>query len=294
MVAIESRPYRVASRSSATASLTLASPVTDPEELAKSWIPGDVLTVAAKVEIHPQFWADTGVSDVSSVRVVLVATCMSTRTTWRSALKVEIGEGGLATSVGDLVVDGDSIADEVKVDAWIVGPGQTASTMGATHAGAKLWVNSDPLVLQLVDNIEGFPTTPVSFGATNRRNVPWSVECAREAIAETSISSAIRLYVNTDHPLHEDIVSGAADPMVFAAIQTDVHVVALQHLANLRTEYSVAALSEHADEDHNSMAALGESISGSLGLPLEESLRIVSEDISALLARSREQTQFGR
>ena len=48
-----------------------------------------------------------------------------------------------------------------------------------------------------------------------------------------------------------------------------------------------------AEEDHESLAALGLLLTQSIGLPLSESMRMSREEPANLIARSREALRFG-
>ncbi len=195
-------------------------------------------------------------------------------------------------------IDGSVAAVEISADAWIVGPGRTGShdPENAVHAGAKLWQLDRPIKLDLESDQAAFPTTAISFSQTGRRDVPpWTVEMnPPDADPHWNISSAIRLYINTDSDLAEEIVTGTAAEDIYALIQSDIHLVVLHRLAGWTDTVSPTALAGLAETEIESLAAFGATLAQSLGIPLGEALRLAEEEPPLnLAARSREALSFG-
>jgi len=294
MTVIESRPFLAPSQNAVDASIAVVDPNVPVDEVAIHWAPGHPLRVRAQVSIRPQFWAETNIPEDERVNVVLVGTCLSSRTMWRAECDVRRSEDGGGSASGELELDGDSLAAEVSIDVWVIGPGRTGvGTDAAVHAGAKLWRMHSPQIVPLDDTASGFPTSAVSFATTGRKNTPWSVESPSNAEPHWSISSAVRLFVNTDRPNCTDLVEGRALQEVYDAIQTDIHLVVLQRLASWRVTMDEAQMLAAAEEDRGSLAAFGEEIAGRMGVSLWEAMRLSTEDYSAFVARSRESITGG-
>ncbi len=294
MTVIESRPFLVPSPSAVEASVAVLEPDVPVDEVAEHWAPGNPLRVGVQVSFRPQFWTDTSIPDSERVTVVLVGTCLSSRTMWREECDVRRHDDGSGSASGQLELDGDSLAAEVTIDVWVIGPGRTgAGADAAVHAGAKLWRMRSPRIIPLDDTASGFPTSAVSFAATGRKNSLWSVESPPNAEPHWSISSAVRLYVNTDRPDCADLVEGRASQAVYDAIQTDIHMVVLQRLASWRVTMDESQMESAAAEDRGSLAAFGADIAGRMGVSLWEAMRLSTEDYSAFVSRSRESINGG-
>ena len=290
MATIESRPYLTPSPTSVQAVVELIEPDCGFEDVASHWTVGSPITVSARVQMAPDFWADTAIDIDDPVNVVITGTCLPSRTTWRTTLRVERQADGRFGAAGTLTMDGDSLAAEVKIDVWVIGPARTAADdlEAPIHKGAKLWQLPAPISVGLDDVAVGFPTSAVSFSQTNRRRVLWSVESAPDAEPSWSISSGIRLYVNTDDPRCSALIEGKASEDVYQALQSDVHICILQSLAKWDGDLSTERISRVAEELPDSLAALGAKVAGAMGITVGEAMRLALADYSQLIARSRE------
>ena len=294
MPVIESRPFLVPAQSAVEATIAVVEPEGPIDDVAKQWVPGHPLRVRARVALDPQFWADTQIPDGECINVVIVGICLSSRTMWRTECEVRRNEDGSGSAEGELELDGDSLAAEVSVDVWVIGPGRTGvGSNAAVHAGAKLWRMATPQSILLDDTASGFPTSAVSFAGTGRKDTQWSVVSPPHAEPHWSISSAVRLYVNTDRPECAELVEGRAPKAVYDAIQSDIHLVVLQRLASWLVIMDEAQMIAAANEDRESLAAFGGDIAGRMGVSLGEAMRLSTEDYSAFIARSRESLDGG-
>lgn len=294
MAILESKPFLAPARSAVAAEIDVVEPAVAVEELANDWEPGQRIVLRCRAELSPDFWSQTGIPAGERVTLVGVATCLPARATWRSSAEFTERDGAWVAET--LVeIDGGVIAVEILADIWIIGPGRTGSTdpRNAVHAGAKLWQLSSPLKLGLESDYAAFPTTALSFAQTGRRDVPWIVEPTLEAEPSWSVSSAIRLYVNTDSQLASAILEGTATEDIYSLIQCDIHLVVLHKLASWRDAMTTRQMRDTAEHDHESLAALGVLLSRSIGLPLGEALRMSWEEPTNLIARSREALGFG-
>ncbi|MBV0895968.1 hypothetical protein [Microbacterium sp. NC79] len=298
MATVESLPYRTPSPSTVTAMVTLIEPDVELSDLTSAWVPGSDLRFGIRLAISNDFYEQSALSpEADEIAAYVVATCLASRTSWREKLAIRSYSGGGTVADGLVILDGELLADEVSLDVWVVGPGLLPTLAGSAsgrHEAAKLWRMSPPLTLSLEDTSAGFPTSAVSFQATYRRDTPWAVESPQDAGPEWSISSAVRLFINTDSPLCESLLSGEADSTLFQSMQVDIHLVVLHRLASWRDTISADQMIQIATADDGCLAALGVAIAGSMGLELADGMRMVTEDLAELLTRSREQVTFGR
>lgn len=294
MAVLESKPFRAPSRSSVTAQIDVIEPDVTVEDLASEWEPGQRIVLRCRAELSPDFWSQTGIAVGEKVMLAGIATCLPARASWRSSAEF-VERDGVWEAETLVEIDGGVIAVEILADAWIIGPGRTGSAdpRNAVHAGAKLWQLSRPLKLGLENDDAAFPTTAISFAQTGRRDVPWVVEPTLEADPSWSVSSAIRLYVNTDSHLAPAILEGTAPEDIFALIECDIHLVVLHKLASWRDTMTPRQMEDAAEQDHENLAALGVLLARSIGLPLGEALRMSREEPANLIARSREALRFG-
>ena len=293
MATTESRPYRTPAATSVQARLEFVDPAFGDEDIANVWSPGDDIALRGTAILSDQFWIETGIDKGEDVRLVAVATCAPARIRWRADSRFEVSDEGWTAFV-DLTATGSDLAVSLSADLWVVGPGRTGSPdpANAVHESAKLWQLATPLTLSLERDDADFPTSALSFSQTGRRAVPWAVETVPDAEPHWSISSSIRLFVNTDMEACHPIVEGTAAASTYAAIETDVHMSVLRLLGSWRNVVDGAALTAFAEEDFRCLAALGLGITTSLGLTIDEGCRLAMEDPLALTNRSREALNF--
>lgn len=295
MAGVETRPFRAPTRSAVDVEVELVEPRVPIEALSVAWEPGHRIVLRVRAQLSSEFWDQTDIPSDEEVHLVGIVTCLPARTNWRSmATFRESADGWTAETLVE--IDGNVVAVEILADGYVVGNGRTGSPDAArsVHVGAKLWQLPQPIRLSLEDERTAFPTTPISFGETGRRDVPWTVEITPDADPEWGIGSAIRLYINTDSGLASAIAEGTAAEDIFALIQSDIHLVVLHRLAGWRDTVSPARMEQIADVDPGTLAALGASIATGLGVPLGEALRLAREEPLELAARSRESLVFGR
>ena len=289
MVIAESRPYRTPAASSVVTDLAIVWPTADLDQLSEFWNPGDDVVIRASATLAETFWDETGISPGEDVLLVAIVGCMPARTRWRSHAHFKERDGLWRADV-ELKADGSELAVELTADLWVVGPGRTGSPdpTNAIHQSARLWQLPSAISLRLERDEADFPTSATSFAATGRRSVPWALEIATDAEPHWSISSSVRLYVNTDLDICRQIVDGDAPADVYKTIESDIHLGVLHFLAGWRNSVRTDRMQDIAYEDLGSVAALGLSITSSLGLTLDEGCRLALEDPMTLVSRSRE------
>ncbi|GEM_PF-4473677 len=293
MPAIESRPYRVPAQQSVTSRVQVTSPEIALEEIPDVWEPGQDLAFRISAELSPEFWPETGIDQDEEVTLVGTVTCLAARTRWRGAVVFNAHDDRWIAAV-DVEVDGSAIAVELLVDVAVVGPGRTGhpDPTRAIHHAARLWGIPAAVRAPLENLGDVFPTSAVGFSTSGRRRIPWSVEVSHDAEPHWALSSAIRLFINTDLDVGEEILAGSAHPSVYQAIQADILSAALLHLASVRDGYSMATITESIETDVSSFAAFCAHLSAKLGFDLEVALRLASEEPMQLIERAREASGY--
>ncbi len=295
MATAESRPYRTPSAASVQTQLLVLSPVADVEQISEHWSPGDDVVVRGTASLSDEFWAETGIGRDEDVWLVAVATCAPARMRWRAESRFERDDDAWRAEV-ELVASGGDLAVSLTADLWVVGPGRTGSSIpsNAVHKSAKLWQLAAPVTIALEREGSDFPTSALSFSETGRRAVPWMVETVADAEPHWSISLSLRLFVNTDLEIYQQIVDGTAGESLYSAIECDIHLAVLHLLGGWRDTVDARQLIHLAEEDYRCLAALGCSIALSLGLTIDEGCRLAWEDPLALTSRSRESLNFSQ
>ncbi|WP_417555694.1 hypothetical protein [Microbacterium sp.] len=273
--------------------MSLLSPAVSLEELPDVWEPGQDLVFHITSELSPEFWTETGIPHTDKVTLVGSVTCLAARTRWRGAASFELVDGRWLATL-DVEVDGSAIAVEALIDITVVGPGRTGhpDPMFALHRAARLWTLPSAIRVPFERLGDVFPTSAVSFSATHRLRVPWSVDVAHDAEPQWGLTSAVRLYINTDMLVGEQILDGTAPRSIFQAIQADIFCAVLLHLASVRDGYSMTSIIESAEDDIESFAAFCAHVSSTLGFDLEIALRLCLEEPMQLIERAREASGF--
>lgn len=294
MPAIESRPYRVPGQQSVTASVQALSPDVALDEIPDHWEPGHDLVFRITATLSPAFWQETEIDQNEDLTLTGTITCLAARTRWRAAAVFRSREEDHWTANVDIAVDGSAVAVELLIDVAVVGPGRTGhpDPVRAIHRAARLWGLPAAVRAPLEKLGDVFPTSAVSFSTTGRRRVPWSVDISHDAEPHWGLSSAIRLYINTDLTVGEDILEGSAHPSAYQAIQADILSAALLHLATVREGYSMAVISESIENDVSSFAAFCAHVAAKLGFDLEVALRLAREEPMQLVERAREASGY--
>lgn len=294
MPSLESRPYFVAPQDSVIEVLSLVAPDCAIEELSSNWDAGDNLIVRATVALESNFWEQTRLHPSENLTAILAASCPTSRSMMREHQPITVGADGRHCSLLEIDLTDSGFGVEVELQLSIVGRARTLDPSGGgLHLGAYLWQSTAPVRLELEPSTPGFPTSAISFSINNRRRVPWVIETVSSAEPQSSVSSSIRVYINSDLPLASALADGSADPALYSSLQVDIHLATFEQLAGFRLSTSVAEMEAAGEDDPSSLAALGLRFAGALGVSLEEALRLVREDVGTLIARSREHFSFG-
>lgn len=295
MPVLESRPYRTALPSSVNVSIELVEPECSMEEIGRRWRPGQPIEVEVEASLDPAFWSETGIDPTQPVMLVVTATCLPARAAWRSV--VPIGGADPNTPVrAAVVIDGSVVAGELLLECWIAGPGQTlaADQANAVHPGAKLWQQVSPLRISLEDSRSAFPTTVIAFLASGRPAVPWLVETVADAEPDWTIDASIRLLLNSDIPSSSTIADGSAEEHIYALIQADIRMAAIQGVSLPDSQKTASELEQIAEAVPESLAGLAVQSANSMGLTLARAMSLAKEDPTLLAGFARESARFYR
>ncbi|WP_280571538.1 hypothetical protein [Microbacterium sp. RD06] len=277
-----------------TAQVRAVQPAVEIDELPDVWEPGQDLMLRVSAQLGDEFWEESGIPQDEPVTLVGTITCLAARTKWRAAANFVRVHDVWAADV-DIEVDGSAVAVEALVDVAVIGPGRTGhpDPARAVHRSARLWRLPRAIKVPFERLGDDFPTSAVSFVETGRRRIPWRVDVAHDAEPSWGLTSAMRLYVNTDLPVAARILDGTAERWVYQSIQTDIYTASLFQLAAIRDGYSTS-ISESAESDMSSFGAFCVHVSATLGFDLEVALRLASEDPMQLIERAREASEFMR
>ncbi|WP_372984940.1 hypothetical protein [Microbacterium sp.] len=295
MPTIESRPYSVPSQRSVAADIRLIEPAVGIDEIPDVWEPGQDLVLRISAELGRDFWDESGIPEGEEVTLVGTVTCLAARTKWRGASQmVRAGESWAADI--EIEIDGSAVAVEALVDVAVIGSGRTGhpDPARAEHRSARLWRLPAAVKIPFERLGDDFPTSAVSFAETGRRRVPWRVDVTHDAEPTWGLTSAVRLYVNTDLPVAASILDGTAERWIYQSIQADIYTATLFQLAAVRDGYSSSAITESAESDVSSFAAFCVHVAAVLGFDLDIALRLASEDPTQFIERAREASGFMR
>lgn len=291
MATIETRPFAVASPASVALQVELLDPPVSLDDLVGSWEPGEDVSVEVRARLHPDFWIETGIDPSEPLRLTVTATCFSARAGWtESELFIKVSDGWEARTV--VTIDGAIAGEQATVDAIVSGPGRTRSADArfAVHDHAKLW-ESKTVQIPL-EEVNGFPTSAVSFEAAGWYEVPWMVEVSDGAEANQSYTASIRLYLNTDLHAGVDVIETKASEEIFRMIEGEIQFAVLHALWRIANDRTDEELTDIAASNTESFAALGWQYAANLGMSLKEAMRLTNEAPLKLLAIVRERQRF--
>lgn len=169
----------------------------------------------------PQFVETTGIEDLSDVELVAIAECRSTQ--YRTVARINCSEsGGEGNMTVALRLSPGEFASEVSLATHLTlaryrpaSPDRTAVWKGARLASSKTET------LRLEGDAGRFPTEPVAFSALYLAYAPWSLQCTFEDLDE-SFMGAVRLFINTEHPVGRLALDPVGAKQVGPLLRTDV------------------------------------------------------------------------
>lgn len=297
MPALETRPYATPGYGSVTARAELLSPAVAFRELSEQWEPGTDLSFRFSTELGDDFWTQSRLGPEETVYLVGTVYCPSIRKRW-SGHATFSGPASRRTASVEISVPGDLVATELRYDIWVVGEGVTGTAGYAypmpRHPGAKLWELQGQHPIPLEQTGDAFPTSALSFNRTGRPQVPWTIELTDDADPGWDLQNSIRIYVNTDLPVHEEILTDKASSDLYAQMEADIYFAVLQRLAGCPEVHAGEVAEDIAQSSPRSLAALGKSGAEKAGIPLPRALQMVDEDPLGLVIIFREAFQIFR
>ena len=297
MAALETRPYATPEYSSVTARAELLSPAVALRELSEHWEPGTDLSLRFSAELGDDFWTQSRLRPEETVYLVGTVYCPSIRKRWSGHAEFS-GPASQRTASVEISVPGDLVAAELRYDMWVVGEGVTGAAgygyPAPRHPGAKLWELRGQHPIPLEQTADAFPTSALSFNRTGRTQVPCTIELTDDADPGWDLQNSIRIYVNTDLPVHEKILTDKASPDLYAQLEADIYFAVLQRLARSPEAHDGEAVEDVARSVPRSLAALGKSGAEKAGIPLPRALQLVDEDPLDLVMTFREALRIFR
>lgn len=131
--------------------------------------------------------------------------------------------GGIADLELNFHMDGMTLQRDLRLDTEIcvkkAFPQEESDPFTPTDSGARIW--SDSVTAALEGSLSRFPMSSVSFRQAfgNIGDAAWMLHWSPDAL-ESNASSAIRLYLNTDSNLFNEIVG--CNSVLCKVVQTDV------------------------------------------------------------------------
>lgn len=180
------------------------------------WDYDSSLTVGMTLSIDAErILASTGIERLSSLTGVLQVECKAAQT--RFIEHVAFGAPPCETVVeAKIIMPPGSVAGSFSMSAHVV-----LGEEGGPHSAPRVAVKKGSRLLALpvrTIQLEGdagrFPTEAVSFRDLGLRNAPWTISLMHEDMGD-SFMGAVRLLINTDHPVARQAMNGE-DPERFA------------------------------------------------------------------------------
>jgi hypothetical protein len=152
--------------------------------------------------------ADCGLGDAA--RIAAVVSWHSTWTNLRGAGDVIIvvdGENTLGLEIPGEVAGGTL---NLTMTVTLGDPGREPHALAPRRAGSPLWSQHSAVILE--GAAARMPVMAVDFAETGRgrKNGVWLLECGRDLTA--SVTGALLVYLNTDHPEVQRLLEQPADP----------------------------------------------------------------------------------
>lgn len=180
---------------------------------------------------------------------------------------------------------GERIAQQLELRATVTAPHQ-----GEPWLGRRILASRRVETINLDSELDGFPTSALSFKANNLRPAPWLLRVNAVSPGD-SCAQSVRLLLNEDYPRIVELIEGQARPYVEAALQASIVRTLLQSVRRLVDESGdIGDVTDAIVEYPDSIAAAAEKCCRDflkLSLPAALSiLRRQPEHIEHLIASS--------
>lgn len=159
-------------------------------------------------------------------------------------------DSALSYATASVALDGKRIAQQLELRATVTAP-----------FGEQPWLSRRIIASRRVEKfnleseLEGFPTSAVSFKDNNLKASPWLVRVNAVSLSDPC-AHVVRLMLNEDYPRVVELIEGQARPHVEAALQVSIIRTLLQTVKRLADESGEDAHVETAiAENPESIAA---------------------------------------
>lgn len=209
----------------------------DPAELADRWDADSTISVSVKATVQ-----NAELTQFDAARLTLNAGCSETAESHSGSAPFMVG-ANRATARATVTLKASHLAEQIEIRAALTAP----------YGGAK-WLNRRIIAerpaerINLLTEIQGFPTSAISFKAEHWHSAPWLLTVSATHLSDT-FAHAIRLLLNLDYPRIEELIDGRPQP----------HVETALHAAILRTLLQTARrLVDDSGDDANIGKAITE------------------------------------
>lgn len=180
------------------------------------------------------FLDSTGIKDIKDVELVLLADCKDSQC--RIASQHNLDSGSLRDVGFSLTLPRGTLAGSVGLRALLrlARPLPKSSDRSAYIRGARLFT-SDITTITLEGDGSRFPTEPAAFSALHLPDAPWTLHVTSDSL-ESSFMGAVRLLVNTEHPVGRMLLNSATAEKISPLAMADVIRLLVAYLADQPTQ----------------------------------------------------------
>jgi hypothetical protein len=166
-------------------------------------------------------FASTGHSSPDDLEVLLMADCASAQRRVVARHKLA-GYEAVRSAAFSLVLPPGQLAGSVRLSTHLVIARDLIGSDPriASRRGARL-ISSKPRSLILEGDGSRFPTEPAAFSELGLPSAPWTLHVSFQDL-ETSFMGAVRLLVNTEHPIGQMLLDGETTDRVAGLAMADV------------------------------------------------------------------------
>lgn len=240
------------------------------QELCDLWDANSELDFAVKVSIRLKLIAPL---KLRHPELVLTVSCSESAFSCSQSARL-IQDRDLASASTSVTVRGVDIAQSVQLRAQIIDAPPEAELALRPWMSRLVLAELPAVTVPLVSDLTGFPTSAQSFRKSNLPQAPWRIAVNATELSD-SFSNSVRLYLNVDYPVVQELIDGKPRPYVETELSAAITRVLLSAARKLHdegalnrapsaiaTEYpeSVAAAAERASEQYLRMS-LNEAIS---------------------------------
>lgn len=197
----------------------------DPAELADRWDADSTISVAVKATVQ-----NSELTPFDTPTLTLNAGCRETAESRSGSAPFMVGTNR-STATATVTLKASKLAQQIEVRAAVTAP----------YGGAK-WLNRRIIAekpaerINLQTELQGFPTSAISFKAEHWRPAPWLLNVSATHLSDT-FAHSIRLLLNLDYPRVEELIDGRAQAHVDTALHAAILRTLLQTARRLADDY---------------------------------------------------------